>query len=149
MVWFSGLAVDLLQSLTGVLAVASMPHLLLRPPCFNTFSTGVTPGVSRERESGRCCDSPCERRKGAEDRHLVDRRLARALPGGRRKEPGGCRWKHRESGASEGLEQLVDGCRRYSQEGETPGGENGRRGQGRRPLVMTEGGCRDRQRAVG
>ena len=37
--------------------------------------------------------------------------------------------------ASEGLEQLFKGSWRYSQEGETPKGGNGRRGQGRWPAV--------------
>ena len=37
--------------------------------------------------------------------------------------------------ASEGLEQLLEDGRRYSQERETPGGANGRRGQGRWPAV--------------
>ena len=42
-------------------------------------------------------------------------------------------------GASEGPEQQLEDGRRYSQEGETPGGANGRRGQGRWPAVGNGG----------
>ena len=44
-----------------------------------------------------------------------------------------------ERGPLRAQNKLFEGNRRYSQEGETPEGVNGRRGQGRWPVVMTEG----------